>query len=76
MYLLNAREMKLFLQLAEKMAKAGKEGTFQTWMLQESDLIQGAARAYGERLVSEKYGSCRLRCGDCCTPYQSFEKDH
>jgi hypothetical protein len=31
MYLLNAREMKLFTQLAEKMAKAGKEGMFQTW---------------------------------------------
>ena len=54
MYLLNAREMKLFMQLGEKMAKAGKEGTFKTWMLEESDLIQAAARAYGERLVSEK----------------------
>ena len=46
--------MKLFGQLAEKMAKAGKEGMFKTWMLEESDLIQGAARAYGERLVSER----------------------
>lgn len=57
MYLINAREMKLFAELAEKMAKAGREGTFKTWMLEESDLIQAAARAYGERLVSERFYS-------------------
>ncbi len=54
LYLLKAREMNLFTQLGDKMAKAGKEGTFKTWMLEESDLIQGAARAYGERLVAER----------------------
>jgi acyl-CoA oxidase len=54
LYLLQAREMKLFTQLADKMGKAGKEGTFKTWMLEESDLIQAAARAYGERLVTER----------------------
>ena len=47
--------MKLFTQLGERMAKAGKEGTFKTWMMEESDLIQAAARAYGERLVAERY---------------------
>ena len=47
--------MKLFMQLGERMAKAGKEGTFKTWMMEESDLIQAAARAYGERLVAERY---------------------
>lgn len=36
------------------MIKAGKEGMFNTWMLQESDLVQGAAKAYGERLISEQ----------------------
>merc|ERR1712214_26079 len=43
LYLLQAREMKLFRELGEKMAKAGREGTFKTWMLEESDLIQKAA---------------------------------
>ena len=28
-----------------------KDGTFNTWMLEESDLIQGAARAYGDNLI-------------------------
>jgi acyl-CoA oxidase len=55
MYLINAREMKLFAELGEKMAKAGREGTFKTWMLEESDLIQAAAKAYGERLITERY---------------------
>lgn len=33
---------------------AGKAKLFQTWMLEESDLVQDAARAFGERLVSEQ----------------------
>lgn len=36
------------------MVKAGKEGMFETWMLQESDLVQSAARSFGERLVSDQ----------------------
>lgn len=36
------------------MMKAGKEGMFDTWMLQESDLVQSAARAFGERLISDQ----------------------
>jgi len=55
MYLINAREMTLFAELGDKMAKAGREGTYKTWMLEESDLIQAAARAYGERIVTERY---------------------
>merc|ERR1711976_520946 len=35
LYLLQSREMKLFRELGEKMAKAGREGTFKTWMLEE-----------------------------------------
>ena len=45
--------MKLFRELGEKMAKAGREGTFKTWMLEESDLIQKAARAYGDHLIAD-----------------------
>ena len=51
LHLLRLREMKLFEQLGGKMKAAGKKELFGTWMLQESDLIQGAARAYGDRLV-------------------------
>lgn len=35
------------------MAKAGKKNLFDTWMYKSSDLVQHAARAYGERLVSD-----------------------
>lgn len=54
-HLLRLREMKLYEALGEKMAKAGKADMFNSWMLQESDLIQGAGRAYGDRLVAEAY---------------------
>ena len=54
MYLLEVRELKQFGELGLKMAKAGKDGTFNTWMLEESDLIQGAARAYGDNLIATR----------------------
>merc|ERR1719461_403741 len=57
LYLLQSREMKLFRELGEKMAKAGREGTFKTWMLEESDLIQKAARAYGDHLIAERFAT-------------------
>jgi len=57
LYLLEAREMKLFGELGMKMAKAGKEGTFNTWMLEESDLIQAAARAYGDNMIAKRFAT-------------------
>jgi len=56
-YLLQKREDTLFMQLGMTMKKAGKEGLFDTWMLQASDLIQAAARSYGERLCSEQFAA-------------------
>jgi len=53
--LLESRENKLFISLGMKMKKAGKEGRFDTWMYQEQDLVQAAAHAYGERLISESF---------------------
>jgi len=53
--LLGERENLMFSSLGGKMAKAGKEGQFDTWMLKESDLVQGAAKAFGERLVAERF---------------------
>lgn len=52
--LMNLRENTLFMGLGKEMAKAGRAGLFETWMLQESDRVQGAAKAYGERLISEQ----------------------
>ena len=50
------RELLLFTSLGERLMMAtGKKGLFDTWMYQESDLVQGAARAFGERVVSEAF---------------------
>ena len=54
LHVLRMREAKLFETLGAKMQAAGKAGLFDTWMLQESDLIQGAARAFADRLVAER----------------------
>ena len=55
MYLLQEREDQLFMKLAIKLKMAGKEGLFKTIMFEESDLIQGAAKAYTERLIAEAF---------------------
>lgn len=54
--LMNRRENLLFKMLGKKLMAAGKEGLFETWMMQESDLVQGAAKAFGERLISDQFG--------------------
>ena len=46
--LLSFSENILYMTLGKKLMAAGKEKLFQTWMLEESDLVQGAAHAYGE----------------------------
>lgn len=51
--LMKKREDLLFMELGMKMASAGKSKLFETWMFDSSDLVQHAARAYGERLTSE-----------------------
>ncbi|XP_068694266.1 uncharacterized protein [Montipora capricornis] len=55
--LMVSREKDLFVQLGLTMMKAGKKGRFETWMYKEQDLVQAAARAYGERLISECFGN-------------------
>ena len=52
--LLQKREIKLFTTLGKKMAAAGKAGTFDSWMFEESDLIQHAAKSFGDRLVADR----------------------
>lgn len=53
-YLLKKREDLLFTNLGKCMMKAGKENLFETWMLENSDLVQLAARSFGERLVNDR----------------------
>jgi len=55
LYLLKAREVKLYTELGGKMAKAGKAGTYDSWMFEESDLIQHAGKAFGERLIADRF---------------------
>ena len=52
--LLAKREYILFTQLGKEIASAGKDKVFETWMFHSSDLVQHAARSYGERLVSDR----------------------
>ena len=56
-FLLQSRELMLFMNLGEKLMVAGKKGLFESWMYQESDLVQGAARAFGEAMVSEAFAA-------------------
>lgn len=68
LYLLNAREQVLFKKLGEKMEAAGKAGMFNTWMLEESDLIQSAARSFGDRLIAERFAETLKTCDDGLKP--------
>eukprot|EP00112_Aurelia_sp_Birch-Aquarium-sp1_P003818 Seg1430.10 transcript_id=Seg1430.10/GoldUCD/mRNA.D3Y31 product="Acyl-coenzyme A oxidase 2 peroxisomal" protein_id=Seg1430.10/GoldUCD/D3Y31 len=54
-YLLENREQMLFMTLGGKLMQAGANGLFQSWMLEESDLVQACAKAYGECLISERF---------------------
>jgi acyl-CoA oxidase len=62
LYILNERENVLFKTLEEKMAAAGKEAMFNTWMMEESDMIQGGARAFGDRLIAERFAHTLTVC--------------
>jgi len=53
-YLLKKREDVLFTTLGKRMMKAGKAKIFETWMLENSDLVQLAAHSFGERLVNDR----------------------
>lgn len=62
LYLIRARELNLFTELGGKMAAAGKAGTFSSWMFQESDLIQHAARSFADRLVADRFALTLESC--------------
>jgi len=54
-HLLIRREDALFMEVGGEMKRAGKDGLFVAWMYNQSDLVQAAAMAYAERLVSEQF---------------------
>jgi len=54
-HILLCREDALFMELGGEMKRAGKDGLFDAWMYNQSDLVQAAALAYAERLVSEQF---------------------
>ena len=53
--LLMIQEVTYVHLLSKEMAKTlkNKSSVFDTWMLQQSDLIQGLAKSYGERICAE-----------------------
>merc|ERR1719461_1804803 len=53
-YLLKVRESKIYTELGTKMAQAGKAGTYSSWMFEESDLIQHAAKSFADRLIADR----------------------
>ncbi|KAJ3366785.1 hypothetical protein GGF32_003429 [Allomyces javanicus] len=46
---------KVSAAVAAKGPKAAREATFNTWMFEQSDLIQMVARAFGERVSAEQF---------------------
>ncbi len=54
-HVLQKREDRLFLQLGKGLQKVGPQGLYSAWMYDSSDVIQHAAHAYGERLISERF---------------------
>lgn len=68
LYLIRARELNLFNELGSKMAAAGKAGTFSSWMFEESDLIQHAARSFADRLVADRFAASLDTCDAALKP--------
>ena len=54
-YLLRSKEQRVMLELAMKLQSSGKEGLYNTWMFDESDLVQEVAKSYGLRLLSDSF---------------------
>jgi len=71
LYLLKARELNLFKELGMKMAKAGKAGTYDSWMFEESDLIQSASKSFAERLIAERFEETLKTCDSDLKPILS-----
>jgi len=67
-HLLRVREVKLYTELGGKMAAAGRAGTYEAWMFEESDLIQHAGKAFGERLIADRFHLALDTCDPALKP--------
>ena len=70
-YLLKVRESKIYTELGTKMAEAGKAGTYDSWMFEESDLIQHAGKAFGEKLIADRFAAALETCDKDLRPILS-----
>jgi len=70
-YLLKAREQTLYTTLGKKMAAAGKAGTYNSWMFEESDLIQHCGKAFGERIIADRFSLALETCDKDLRPILS-----
>jgi acyl-CoA oxidase len=61
-YLLQARKVNLFTSLGKKMALAGKAGTYDSWMFEESDLIQHCGKSFGEEIMADRFALTLETC--------------
>ena len=68
---IKVREVKVYTELGQKMAKAGKAGTYESWMFEESDLIQHCGKAFGERLIADRFALTLDTCDKDLQPILS-----
>lgn len=66
--LLKRRENACFMSLGKRLQAGGLSKLFEIWMLEESDLVQDSARAYGERLVSDQFEAVLEQCEESLKP--------
>jgi len=68
--LLMVRENQLYEQLSASMQNGlqGGKSIYQIWMKEESDLIQHASRAYGERVIFQQFAHVINTCDSSLKP--------
>ena len=71
--LFKVREDHRLAELAIKLNAGKKKGKsiFEVWMLEESDLVQGLAFAYGERVTLERFIHATKTCDPSLRPILS-----
>ena len=68
---MKVREVKVYTERGQKMAKAGKAETYESWMFEESDLIQHCGKAFGERLIADRFALTLDTCDKDLQPILS-----
>lgn len=68
--LLKQREILQFTKLGKILSKTNNETMFETWMNEESDLVQSCGKSFGERLAAEETLNLIQRNPDLATILQ------